>query len=353
MAGVTNPPFRQLCRRFGAGLYVSEMVTARGLLERSRRTEQLATFAPGERPRSIQLYGVDPWAMGEAVRRLVGDDLVDHVDLNFGCPARKVTRHGGGAALPVKRDLFARMVRAAVTAAGSIPVTVKCRLGLKADVLTYLDAGSSAEEEGAAAMALHARTAEQLYSGHADWSAIGRLKERVTTIPVLGNGDVWEAPDALRMMRETGCDGVVIGRGCLGRPWLFGDLAAAFDGRAVPPPPRLGETIAVMVEHARRHVEWFGPDGIRDFRKHTSWYLKGYPIGGTRRHGFGQVASLAELEALSAELEPQLELPASARRAPRGHTGGPRKVSLPHGWLDEPGLDGPLTAEAETLVSGG
>jgi nifR3 family TIM-barrel protein len=354
MAGVTNPPFRQLCRAYGpGGLYVSEMITARGLVEGGTRTEQLARFAPGEQPRSIQLYGTDPAIIGAAVDRLVGADHVDHVDLNFGCPARKITRHGGGAAVPVQRGLYRAIVAAAVGAAGPVPVTVKFRLGIDDDLLTYLDAGRIAEGEGAAAIALHARTARQLYSGEADWRAIAELKATVTTIPVLGNGDIWEAADAVRMMATTGCDGVVVGRGCLGRPWLFRDLADAMTGRPVQPSPSLGGAAAAMLDHARRHLEWFGPDGIRDFRKHTGWYLRSYPIGGRPRGRFAQVRSYDELAELADQLDPTIALPAGAERIPRGHTGGPRPVTLPQGWLD--GRDELVVpdAAADAVTSGG
>jgi len=250
MAGVTNYPFRTLCRRFGAGLYVSEMITARGFLEGNQMTHLLASSHPEERPRSVQVYGSEPDVMGEMVRRLAAEG-VHHIDMNFGCPAPKITRHGGGSAIPVKPRLMARLVRAAVRGAGRVPVTVKVRKGIDDGLLTYLDAGRVAEEEGAAAIGLHARTAAQLYDGEACWDAIARLKQAVRTIPVLGNGDVWEAEDALRMMRTTRCDGVIVGRGCLGRPWLFRDLADVFDGREAADPPGFGGVIEVMLEHAR------------------------------------------------------------------------------------------------------
>ena len=244
MAGVTNAPFRRLCRRYGGGLYVSEMITARALIEGNAKTARMVTFGPDEQPRSLQLYGTDPAVLGEAVRRLVDEGRVDHVDLNFGCPAPKVTRRGGGAALPVKRALLRAIVRSCVAAAApaAVPVTMKFRMGVDDRTLTYLEAGRIGEGEGVAAIALHARTAEQLYSGRADWAAIGRLKQAVTTVPVLGNGDIWEASDALAMVAATGCDGVVVGRGCLGRPWLFADLEAAFAGKesAAATAPRRG-----------------------------------------------------------------------------------------------------------------
>ena len=231
MAGVTNVAYRRICRANGAGLTVSEMITARALVEGNAKTMTMAAFAADEPVRSVQLCGVDPSIMGAAVRRLVEEVGVDHIDLNFGCPAAKVTRQGAGAALPAHPRLFRAIVGAAVSSAGTVPVSVKMRMGIDDRHLTHLEAGRVAEDEGAVAIALHARTAEQLYSGEARWDAIARLKEVVTTIPVLGNGDIWEAGDALAMVERTGCDGVVVGRGCLGRPWLFRDLADAFAGR--------------------------------------------------------------------------------------------------------------------------
>ncbi len=337
MAGVTNAPFRTLCRKFGPNLlYVNEMVMAIAVVHRNAKTERMMTFSPDESPRSLQLYASDPTSTGEAVRRLVGEGRVDHIDMNFGCPAAKVTRRGGGAAVPPKRNLMRSIVRAAVQAAAphNIPVTIKFRKGLNDDIITYLETGRIAEEEGVAAIALHARTAEQHYAGKTDWNAIGELKQAVTSIPVLGNGDIWEASDAVAMMRQTGCDGVVIGRGCLGRPWLFGDLHAVFAGRVAPASPRLGEVADVMVEHARMLTEHLVDGiGIRDFRKHAGWYLTGYPVGGDLRRRFGMVSSLAELDDLVAQLDLEAELVPGGERLVRGHSNGPIRVALPDGYL--------------------
>jgi nifR3 family TIM-barrel protein len=339
MAGVTNAPFRALCRRFGPGLlYVNEMVMVSAVVHGNAKTERMMTFAPDERPRSLQLYGSDPRLVGEAVRRLCGDGRVDHLDINFGCPAAKVTRKGGGAAVPVKRRLLAAIIREMVAAADpyGVPVTAKFRKGIDDGLLTYLDTGRIAAEEGAAAIALHARTAEQHYAGEADWDAIAALKAAVPGIPVLGNGDIWEATDALAMVDRTGCDGVVVGRGCLGRPWLFGDLVDAFAGRPVRGPRVLGEVIPVVAEHARLLVEHMGDHiGIRDFRKHTAWYLTGYPVGGEMRRRFSGISSLAELDDLLGQLDPLLEVVPGGERIKRGHTNGPIKVALPHGYLDD------------------
>ena len=354
MAGVTNAPFRSLCRRHGAGLYVSEMITARALVEGNPKTIRLSGFGPDETTRSIQLYGTDPKYAGEAVARLVDQGQVDHVDLNFGCPVRKVTRKGGGAAIPLKRGLLRNIVRACVGAAGDVPVTIKFRIGVDEAHETYLDAGRIGAEEGCAAVALHARTAAQLYDGEADWSAIARLKEHVRDIPVLGNGDIWEAHDALRMMRQTGCDGVVVGRGCLGRPWLFGDLADVFAGREPANPPTLGRVADVMRDHAARLCDFFGErPAMRAFRKHATWYTKGFPGSAALRGRLIQVSSLDELDAVLATCDAELPFPPHAMRVPRGKKSGRQRVALPEGYLDELDDDRPPHAEAEVLTSGG
>jgi len=354
MAGVTDVPFRALCREFGAGLYVNQMITARAWLEGNAKTHKLAEFGADESPRSIQLYGTVPEEVGETVRRLVGEGRVDHIDMNFGCPVPKVTKHGGGAALPVRHRLLRRIVAAAVDAAGDVPVTIKFRMGVSDDILTFLETGRIAEDVGCAAIALHARTAEQLYSGSARWEAIGELKQAITSIPVLGNGDIWEPADALAMMRETDCDGVVVGRGCLGRPWLFGALAAAFDAQVLPPLPTFGEVSAMMLRHAEMLVEWYGDESsLRQFRKHALWYLMGFPIGGEMRNQFARVSTLQELRDLVGLVDPTHPFPPDVLRTPRSHTGGPRQVMLPEFWLQNRDSDQPLSAGADSIVSGG
>jgi nifR3 family TIM-barrel protein len=353
MAGVTNIAFRRLCRTYGAGLYISEMITARALVEGNAKTLTMAAFGADEPVRSVQLCGVDPGVMGAAVRRLVGEVGVDHIDLNFGCPAGKVTRRGGGAALPVHRVLFRTIVNAAVGAAGSVPVTVKLRVGVDDAHVTFTEAGRIAEDEGVAAVTLHARTAEQLYSGSADWAAIAELKRLVTSVPVLGNGDLWEAADALAMVAATGCDGVVVGRGCLGRPWLFRDLADAFGGRALQPRPNLGEIVGMMRTHAELLCQAFGEDvGVRQFRKHSGWYLTGFPVGSEVRRSLAQAVSLSEVGSRLDGLDPDCPFPPEAMRMARGHTNGPRPVHLPVGWLEA--VDDPAPpVGGDVLVSGG
>jgi nifR3 family TIM-barrel protein len=355
MAGITNVAFRRLCREYGAGLYVCEMITARGLVERDPKTRHMMAFDADERPRSMQLYSTDPATMREAVNIIVAENLADHIDTNWGCPVPKVTRRGGGAALPYKRALFGDIVRAAVRAAepAGVPVTVKFRIGIDDEHTTYLNAGRIAADEGAVAVALHARTAAQRYSGTADWSAIAKLRDTLpAAVPVLGNGDIFAAQDALRMMRQTGCDGVVIGRGCLGRPWLFGELEAAFAGRPAPTPPTLGEVAGILRRHARLLVAHDGPDkGLRDLRKHMGWYLHGFPVGGEQRRALALVSTLSELDELLDALPADVRFPAQAQ-GPRGRQGSPSRVVLPKGWLDDP-LDRSVPAGAELPDSGG
>ncbi|GAA4885455.1 tRNA dihydrouridine synthase DusB [Serinicoccus chungangensis] len=373
MAGITNRAFRRLCREYGqeglaaagsAGgsdcLYVSEMITSRALVERTPISMKLIEHGEGESPRSIQLYGVDPATVGAAVRMLVEEDRADHVDLNFGCPVPKVTRKGGGAALPWKTELFRGIVREAVREAtpAGIPVTVKMRVGIDADHETFLDAGRIAEDEGAAAVALHARTAAQAYSGQADWSRIAELKAAVTSIPVLGNGDIWSAEDALAMVERTGCDGVVVGRGCLGRPWLFTDLAAAFAGSSVRVEPTLREVCRVLRRHAELLADFHGDEGhgCRDIRKHIAWYTKGFRVGGELRHQLGLVHTLADLDRLIDSLDLDQPWPGEAAEGQRGRAGSPRVVALPDRWLEGRDLDGgqrAAVAHAELSVSGG
>ena len=356
MAGITNPAFRTLCREFGAGLYVCEMITTRALVERNAKTLQMVQAAPGEADAfSVQLYGVDPATIARAVEMLVDEHVAGtrpaHIDLNFGCPVPKVTRKGGGSALPWHRALLRDIVRAAVGAAKDVPVTIKTRIGIDADHVTYLDAGRIAQDEGAAAITLHGRTADQLYSGTADWAPIARLVETVD-IPVLGNGDLWEADDALRMVAETGCAGVVVGRGCLGRPWLFGDLAAAFAGDTRRAMPGLREVAAVMHRHATLLSADLGElHGCTDFRKHVAWYLKGFSVGSDVRRALAMVSGLDELAELLDRI-PDQPYPAAVLGAPRGRTSQPRPVALPEGWLDDRDDPRPPVG-AEMLVSGG
>ena len=360
MAGITNKAFRRLCREYGGGLYVTEMVTSRALVERSPESMRIIKHDDDEKVRSVQLYGVDPKTVGAAVRLLVEEDRADHIDLNFGCPVPKVTRKGGGSALPWKLDLFTAIVQTAVKEAsrGNVPLTIKMRKGIDEDHLTFLDAGKIARDSGVAAVTLHGRTASQFYSGKADWSAIAELREALPDMPVLGNGDIWSAEDAIRMVRETGVDGVVIGRGCQGRPWLFGDLEAAFEGSAERHRPGLKQVSDSVYRHAELLVETFGDEviALRDIRKHMAWYFKGYVVGGDLRAKLATVPSLAVLRELLDQLDPEAPYPGADAEGPRGRAGTPKKTALPEGWLDGRELNSAqkaIISAAELDVSGG
>jgi nifR3 family TIM-barrel protein len=326
----------------------------------------MLVFDELEDVRSVQLYGTDPVYVGKAAEILCAEYGVAHIDLNFGCPVPKVTRKGGGGALPWKRRLLGDILEAAVRATEpyAVPVTMKTRKGIDDDHLTYLDAGRIAQETGCAAIALHGRTVSQAYSGEADWEAIGNLVAHVD-IPVLGNGDIWEAADAVRMVEQTGAAGVVVGRGCLGRPWIFRDLAAAFAGEQVVPEegaqrasrrvavlPTLGEVAVMMRRHAELLCHHMGEErGCKEFRKHISWYLKGFRAGGELRRSLGLVSSLEVLDGLLADLDPAEPFPVSELGSPRGRQGSPRRVVLPEGWLDD--TDGSTCAVPEDMHSGG
>ena len=366
MAGITNTAYRRLCQEYGGGLYVSEMVTSRALVERTEESMRLIGHHETEKIRSVQLYGVDPKTIGDAVTMLVAEDRADHIDLNFGCPVPKVTRKGGGAALPWKSDLFSSIVRAAVKAAGDIPVTVKMRKGIDQDHLTFLDSGKSARDAGVAAVALHGRTASDYYSGEADWNAIAELREALPDVQVLGNGDIWSAADAVSMMKQTGVDGVVVGRGCLGRPWLFADLEKAIvrylAGDQNPSVdivmPSLGEVADSFYRHAQLLVEFFEDEGraCRDIRKHVAWYFKGYPVGGDFRAELAQVESLDHMQQILSKLDRSVPYPGEAAEGPRGRLGTSKACSLPENWLSSRELNTTHRLElqeAELSVSGG
>jgi len=367
MAGITNTAYRRLCQGFGGGLYVSEMVTSRALVERTEESMRLIGHHESEKVRSVQLYGVDPKTIADAVTMLVSEDRADHIDLNFGCPVPKVTRKGGGAALPWKQDLFQAIVQSAVKAAGDIPVTVKMRKGIDADHLTFLESGKAARDAGVAAVALHGRTAADFYSGKADWDAIAELRAALPDVQVLGNGDIWSAQDAVNMMKQTGVDGVVVGRGCLGRPWLFADLENAFRAYLENPnaninysqvQPNLGEVADAFKKHAELLVEFFGDElrACRDIRKHVAWYFKGYPVGGSLRAALASVETLTHMDELLGTLDRSMPYPGDEAEGPRGRAGGMKSCALPEHWLDSRELGDSARAsllEAELSVSGG
>jgi nifR3 family TIM-barrel protein len=388
MAGVTNAAFRSLCRGYGPGLFVTEMVTARALQEGNVKTLRMIAPAAGEWPRSLQLYGTDPATLAWAVNWLCERELADHIDLNFGCPAPKVTRRGGGAALPWKTELFKQIVAQTVAAAGryNVPLTVKMRLGIDSEHLTYMQCGLIAQAEGVAAITLHARTAAQMYSGQADWQTISKLKQLVSHVPIIGNGDVFTAQDAEKMITTTGCDGVAVGRGVLGRPWLFAELARLLPNlmsatSSTTPLPEttdltLGQVVAVierhaelLVEHYRQSDQWaqkmarrpsvtgFAAEhqAIIEMRGQVAYYLRGFPVGGAVRHKLGLVNSLIDLHVLLTQL-PDQALPVAQATARRGRAGQPAKVALPANWLASQQLTEQQTGllhEPEISAAGG
>lgn len=335
------------------GMFVGEMVTAKALRMGSERSWVMVQSGPLQAVKSIQLYGVVgedlAWAAGELIRR----GLADHIDLNFGCPVPKVTRKGGGSALPWKTAYFGQVVAAVVSASRvasaesgrefPVPVTVKIRSGIDGEHRFFLDVARVAEDSGAAVVTLHARTTSEYYGGHAHWEDITALVEALD-IPVLGNGDVFCAADALAMFRETGCAGIEIGRGVQGRPWIFREITAALWGMPVPAGPTLGEVAAVALRHAEGLVAHYGSEvvALRDMRKHLGWYFRGFGLGSEMRGRLARVESLDELRQATHELleklDPQTPYPAAAT-GPHGRSRTQRKVHLPHGWLETRDLD--------------
>ena len=339
MAGITNWPFRVICREYGPdGLYVAEMITARALVARNPKALRLCRFAPSEKVRSLQLYGVNPSIVEQAARIVVDENMADHVDLNFGCPVPKVTRRGGGSALPWKTDLLQEILHRVVSVCdpAGIPVTAKFRVGIDESHETFIQAGHIAQEEGCAAVTLHARTTAEYYGGHSDWQRIGELVEALN-IPVFGNGDIWGAEDALAMFKETGCAGVAIGRGCQGRPWIFADIRNACEGSSERVNPTLAEVGSVILRHLELLVEFYDGDermAVHDLRKHIAWYLKGFPVGGGTRKNFMECESIEDVKRNLNMLDGSLRLPEQVLDTPRGRVRFAKKVHLPYGWLD-------------------
>lgn len=380
MAGVTDLPFRRLCRQMGesvlpeqvlrrgedtlnapSGLYLMEMVTARALVAQNQQTWKMLQPDPQERVKSVQLYGVNPSVMAQSAKMMVQAGLVDHLDMNFGCPVPKVTRKGGGAALPWKRDLFEEIVdqvvrtvdRFAPDGPGSIPVTVKMRVGIDDDHHTAEEAGLIAQNAGVSAVTLHARTQQEYYSGHSDWTQIARLKETLK-IPVFGNGDVFSGQDALQMMQETGCDAVVVGRGCQGRPWIFAEAAAALWDVPVPPPPSLQQVTEVILDHAQLMIEYHQDElrAMREMRKHVAWYLRGFAVGGTNRRDLSLVSTYSQLQEQLAQLDLSQPFPPRAA-GKRGRAGKSKKPHLPYGWLDSRNITEQEKQELHLAEDGG
>jgi tRNA-dihydrouridine synthase B len=296
-AGVSESPFRRLCRRFGADVVVSEFVSAEAIRRGNERTHDYLRFDPAERPIGVQIFGADPAGMAEAaalVEEVYGPDFLD---INFGCPVKKVVKRNGGSGCLRDLDLVDRIIRS-VADAVRIPTTVKIRSGWSDEQRDPVGIARRCEQAGARVLTLHPRTRTQFYSGAADWREIAAVVAAVG-IPVVGNGDVRSGADAVRMRDETGCAGIMIARASHGRPWLFAECRAALDGRPVPSEPGVAERFAVILEHARNAIAFGGEEerAMLEFRKHLGWYTKGLPEGKTLRQELFQVRSLAEVEA--------------------------------------------------------
>lgn len=297
-AGVSESPFRRLCRRFGADVVVSEFVSAEGIRRGNDRTKHYLRFAEEERPIGVQIFGSEPAAMAEAaalVEELYGPDFID---INFGCPVKKVVKRNGGSGCLRDLDRVQRIIRA-VDRATSLPTTAKIRSGYDESLRYPVEIALRCQDAGARAVTLHARTRSQMYSGEADWSEIAAVVGALE-IPVIGNGDVRTGEDAARMRDETGCAGIMIARGSHGRPWLFGQARAALEDRAVPGDPDVASRFRVVVEHARNAIAFGGEEerAMLEFRKHLGWYTKGLPAGRALRQELFQVSRLEEAEAL-------------------------------------------------------
>ena len=300
MAGVTDLPFRLLCREQGAGLLCMEMVSAKAIMYNNRSTEQLLTIHPDERPVSLQLFGSDPKIMSEMAKRIEERPFAI-LDINMGCPVPKVVKNGEGSALMKDPKLVYEIVSSMVKAIEK-PVTVKIRKGFDDDHVNAVEIARIIEEAGAAAVAVHGRTREQYYSGKADWDIIRQVKEAVS-IPVIGNGDVTSPERAEELVRRTGCDGVMIARGAQGNPWIFSEMITYEETGVVPPRPGKEELKEMMLRHARLQLEYKGEySGIREMRKHVAWYTKGIPGAARLREKINAVESLGELENLLTSL---------------------------------------------------
>lgn len=297
-AGVSESPFRRLCRAYGADVVVSEFVSAEGIRRGSARTHEYLRFEEAERPIGVQIFGSDPQAMGEAAALVTDLYAPDFVDINFGCPVKKVVKRNGGSGCLRDLDLVQRIIRA-VDRATTLPVTVKIRSGWDQQSRDPVEIALRCQDAGARMLTLHPRTRTEMYSGSADWNEIAAVVDALD-IPVIGNGDVRTGDDALRLRQTTGCAGIMIARGSHGAPWIFRQARAALDGRPVPGDPEPADRFRLVREHARLAIEFEADEqkAMVEFRKHLGWYTKGLPDGRTLRQELFQVTSLRQAEAL-------------------------------------------------------
>ena len=300
MAGVTDLPFRLLCKEQGAGLLCMEMVSAKAILYKNKNTEELLTIDPRENPVSLQIFGSDPDIMGEIAKQ-IEERPFDILDINMGCPVPKVVNNGDGSAL-MKNPVLAGKIIEKVASAIKKPVTVKIRKGFDEEHVNAVEMAHIAQESGAAAVAVHGRTREQYYSGKADWDIIRQVKEAVS-IPVIGNGDILTAQDVIAMKEQTGCDGFMIGRGAQGNPWIFSQILQYFETGNFVPKPSFSEVTDMLLRHAKMQLEFKGEyTGIREIRKHAAWYTSGYKNSSKLRGRINEVENYEQLEALFREV---------------------------------------------------